>query len=56
MYSGPDYIVHFKYSSLFNSVYVTCLYGVGLPVLWPIAALTIGIFYLHERYHVAYTY
>ena len=56
MYNGPEYIVHLKYSSIFNVVYVTMFYGVGLPILFPIAALTLAIFYCNERYHIAYTY
>jgi hypothetical protein len=32
------------------------LYGVGMPVLFPIAAFTYIIFWLHERYHMAYNY
>ena len=56
MYSGPPYIVHFKYSSVFNCVYVTMLYGVGLPIMYPIAVLTFAIFWSLERYHMAYTY
>lgn len=56
LYLGPEYLAHFKYSSIFNVMYVTCLFGVGMPILFPIASLTFGIFWLHERYHVAYTY
>ena len=56
MYSGPPYIVHFKYSSVFNCVYVTMLYGVGLPIMFPIAVLTFAIFWSLERYHMAYSY
>lgn len=32
------------------------LYGVGLPIMYPIAALTFAIFWSLERYHMAYTY
>jgi hypothetical protein len=56
LYAGPEYIVHLKYSSVFNVVYVTMFYGVGLPILFPIAVLTLFIFYCFERYHIAYTY
>lgn len=56
MYSGPEYIVHFKYSSVFNVTFVTMMYGVGLPILYPIAVLTYLIFWVHEKYHMAYTY
>jgi hypothetical protein len=48
--------VHFKYSGLLTTAYVTMFYGVGMPVLFPIAALTYLIFWLHERWHMAYTY
>lgn len=56
MHLGPEYLVHFKYSSMLNVVYVTSLYAIGMPILFPIAALTFTIFWIHERYHVAYTY
>lgn len=56
MHSGPDYLIHFRYSSLLNTTYVTMMYGLGLPVLFPIAALAYFIFYVVERYQVAYTY
>ena len=32
------------------------LYGAGLPIMFPIAALSLGIFWSLERYHMAYTY
>lgn len=56
LYSGPSYFVHFKYSALFNIAFVTMFYGVGLPILFPIAVMSYVVFYLLERYVVAYTY
>ena len=56
MYSGMDYIVHFKYSAVMNVTYVTMMYGVGLPILFPIAIASYVIFWLHEKYHMAYNY
>lgn len=56
LYSGPSYIVHFKYSSVFNVTFVTMMYGVGLPILFPIAVMNYFIFYFLERYHMARTY
>lgn len=35
---GDDYIIHFKCSGVINVVWVTMLYGFGLPILFPIAA------------------
>lgn len=41
LYSGPDYQLHIKYSDCLNVVFVACLYGIGMPILFPIAALTL---------------
>mmetsp|Transcript_117304 Transcript_117304/g.163229 ORF Transcript_117304/g.163229 Transcript_117304/m.163229 type:complete len:262 (+) Transcript_117304:1423-2208(+) len=41
---------------IFNVVYVTMLYGMGVPLLFPIAVLAGFIFWVLERYCVAYTY
>lgn len=38
LFSGKDYVIHFKYSGILNIVYITMLYGVGMPILFPIAA------------------
>ena len=56
LYSGPDFIIHFKYSAILNVTYVTMFYGPGLPILFPIAALSYFILYSAERYGLAYTY
>ena len=50
IYCGPDYIIHFKYSGILNVTYVTMLYGLGLPLLFPIAFLSYFIFWVTERY------
>lgn len=56
LYTGPDYIVHYKYSGVLNITYVTMFYGLGLPALFPIAFLSYFIFWATERYQMAYTY
>jgi len=56
LYTGPDYIVHYKYSGVLNVIYVTMLYGLGLPALFPIAFLSFLIYWATERYQLAYTY
>ena len=48
--------MHFKYSGIINVVYITFMYGLGLPMLFPIALLSLVIFYVVERYQIAYTY
>ena len=56
MYAGPEYIIHFKYSGILNVTYVTLMYGLGLLLLFPIALLSYIIFWLVERYQIAYVY
>ena len=48
--------MHFKFSGVLNVTYVTMLYGVGLPILFPIAFVSYFVFWATERYQVAYTY
>lgn len=56
LYAGPDYIIHFKLSGILNVTYVTMFYGLGLPLLFPIALLSYFIFWSVERFQIAYTY
>lgn len=39
VYEGSDYLVHFKYSGILNIVYISMMYGIGMPLLFPIGAL-----------------
>lgn len=54
LYSGPDYVLHFKYSGVVNVVYVTMMYGVGMPLLFPIAAFNLFNQWITERITLAY--
>ena len=56
LYSGPEFVAHFKYSAILNLTYVTMFYGPGLPILFPIAVLSYFLFYCVERFGLAYTY
>ena len=48
--------MHYKFSNIINVTYVTMLYGLGLPILFPIALLSYFIFWATERYQIAYFY
>lgn len=50
LYVGPDYVIHFKYSAILNVTFVTMMYGLGMPILFPIAAVSYFIFWAVERY------
>lgn len=54
LYSGVDYVIHFKCSGVINIVWVTMMYGVGLPILFPIAAFNFLNQYVCERIIVTY--
>lgn len=54
LYSGKDYIIHFKYSGILNIVYITMMYGIGMPILFPIAAFNYLNQYVCERIIVAF--
>jgi hypothetical protein len=56
MYSGPEYLIHFKYSGMMNVTFVTLMYGLGMPILFPIAALSYFILFSLERLCTAYFY
>ena len=56
LYVGPDHVIHFKYSQLLNVTFVTMMYGLGMPMLFPIAGVSYFVFWLVERYQIAYTY
>lgn len=54
LYFGADYVIHFKCSGVLNVVWVTMLYGFGLPILFPIAAFNFFNQYVCERITAAY--
>ena len=56
LYSGPHVVIHFRYASLLNQIYVTFMYGLVLPILFPICLLSIFIQYVVEKMQFAYFY
>jgi len=56
LYSGPEYLMHFKYSSILTQVYISFMFGLFIPVLFPIAALGIANMYIVEKAGLLYYY
>lgn len=56
LYSGPVYLMHFKYSSIMVQVFVSFMYGMNIPLLFPIAMFGIFNMYVVERVCLAYYY
>jgi hypothetical protein len=46
IYSGPEYLIHFKYSHIMNVIFVTMMYGLGVPVLFLVAVLSYLVLYI----------
>ena len=55
-YTGPVYLMHYKYSTLLNVTFVTFMYGFGMPILFPIACLSFVILYFQEKTMLYYGY
>jgi hypothetical protein len=56
IYSGPVFFIHYKYSSILNITFVTMMYGMGLPILFPIASLSLLTLYCMEKLMLHYAY
>ena len=56
LYGGPQYLMHFKYSSILTQVYVSFMYGLFIPILFPIATFGILNMYIVEKYCLLYYY
>lgn len=56
LYSGPIFFIHYKYSAIMNIVFVTMMYGMGIPVLFPIAAASLFVLYFIEKFMLYYVY
>jgi hypothetical protein len=56
IYSGPVYLMHYKYSMMLNTIFVTFMYGFGLPLLFPVAVLAMTVLYFVEKTMLYYAY
>ena len=54
VYSGSEQPIHFKYSTSLNITYVALMYGLAMPVMWPLAALAFLNQRICERMQVAW--
>ena len=48
-YSGRVFKLEYRYPTLLNVVFVSFLYSAGMPILYPIGALTFTIMYLTDK-------
>ena len=56
LYAGIDHMIHYGYSTLLVIIFVTFMFGFGIPILFPIAGLTLFMLYRVEKYMLYYFY
>lgn len=54
LYSGPEYMMHFKYSGMMNVLFVCFMYGLAIPALFPISLLAFTVLYTVEKMTITY--
>ena len=56
VWSGPQFYIHYKYSSIMNITFITFMFGAGLPILFVYASLSLLVLYCLENYMLYYVY
>lgn len=56
VYSGPEYMIHLRFSTIMNLTFVCFMYGTALPLLYPIALWSFFVLYTLERILICYYY
>ena len=56
LYLGPQFIVHYRYASVLTIVMTAMFFGVGLPILFPIAAVDLIVIFCIERIFLSFFY
>ena len=46
----------YKYAAILNQIWVTLMYGVAIPILFPIAAFAMFNYYMVDRFLLTYYY
>jgi hypothetical protein len=49
LYSGPEYLIHFRYATLLLFLYIAMIYGTAIPFLWLISMLGYTVYWFNER-------
>ena len=56
LYAGPEYLMHFKYSTMIVQVYVSFTYGLFIPFLFITTFIGIINMYIVERLCMSYLF
>ena len=56
IYAGPEHMMSYRYSSILVTASVCMMYGVALPIMFPIAAFTYFNYYVVDKVLITYFY
>ena len=56
LYSGPEYEIFFKYSFILKLVFFSFMYGLAMPIVFPITLVALLNQYIFEKFAIAYFY
>lgn len=56
LYGGGDFQIHFRYASIMTMVFLSFMYGMAIPILFPVTLFGITSIYVNERVLLAYSY
>jgi hypothetical protein len=48
--------MHYKYSAIMNIVFITMMFGAGLPILFPLASFSLLVMYMLEKFEIYYVF
>jgi len=53
VYKGDTYLTYIKFSYALNITFVAMMYGIGMPILFPLAAVVLIVQWVCERMTLA---
>lgn len=55
-FAGPELFIYSKYSRILNTVFITCIFGISMPLLFMVTAGTFAIMYVKSVIMIFYVY
>lgn len=49
-------MIDYRYSTLLLNIFITMIFGTGIPILYPIALFNLSVMYVLDRLMTAYYY
>ena len=55
-YSGPEMLIHHRYATILVNIFICMIFGVGLPILFPIVLFNLCVMYCLDRLLTVYLF